>query len=101
MRRIILYFLLFVFTYSCIEEYYPESDSSDEVIVIDAVLKNIEGRQSIRISKSSSVTQPGFNTVHGCFVEIIEEGGLNYEYEESTDGIYRHNFQAGDLKNRR
>lgn len=96
----ILYFILIFFAAllnnGCIEEYTPEFRKSSEKLVIDGSITNLEGNQNIRISKSTSVSSPFFNGVSDCFVEIIDDQGNSYSYQESSKGNYSRTFTADE-----
>lgn len=80
----------------CIEEYIPEFKESSEKIVIDGSINNLEGKQYVRISKSTSVASPSFNGISGCFVEIIDNLGNSFVFIESTPGYYIRSFTSDE-----
>ena len=97
LNKIIL-FIVLGFLFSCIEEYYPESGETNEKIVIDGKLTNLTGIQSVRISRTVSITESSFRPVVGCIVEVTDNHGNSFEYFEARDGVYRREFKESEVE---
>ena len=82
----------------CIEEYFPESDSNSGKIVIDGKLTDVPGIQVVRISRSTSISDPHFQPVSGCIVEVSDIQGNTFRYNEVNKGIYHREFMAHEVE---
>lgn len=86
--------ILFVFTvslafYSCEDVINPELEEAQPVLVIDAWLNNIPGKQQITLTR----TQPYFENVlppgvSGAVVTVEDEKGKLYSFTETESGVY-------------
>lgn len=84
---------------ACIEEYFPDDEGQSGKIIIDAILSDREGEQSVRVSRSSSISSPSFDAVEGCSVDVLDEDGNLFHYQVSNDpGIYRRTYAPGELE---
>lgn len=75
--------------YSCIEPYIPESQK-DFVprVIVDGLITNESENQVIKLSYTSSIDSLKFDPLSGCFVEVLDDLGNSYFFEESYPGIY-------------
>jgi len=80
---------VFILLSGCIEEYYPD----DEVLkigtlVVQAHLNNKPGKQTLVLSRSSTLVYPEFDPLSGCYVEVLNREGDSREFKEVRPGHY-------------
>ncbi len=83
--------LMFLLTLvSCIKAYEPKfKDNAIQKFVVQGMVNNQEGWQYVNISISSSLTNPAYIPIEGCYVEIIDDENNKFELEEYEKGKYR------------
>ena len=97
-KRVLIILLTFsTLLCSCIEEYYPEDDNNNRKIVIEGILNDIAGRQTVNISYSSSIAQPEFTPFTGCLVEVYDAQNNVFQYDERSDGRYTRDFSEDEI----
>ncbi len=86
---------------SCIEPYIPESQK-DFVpkIIVDGLITNESEYQNIKLSYTSKIDSLLFIPLSGCFVEVLDDLGNSYFFEETYPGNYngkvtKENFVSG------
>ena len=89
-------FALGILTTSCIERYFPESETNFiPKLVIAGSISADEGDQEVVISESSSSDMPVFSPVSGCTVFVEDEKGNRLPFYESAEaGHYRGKFEG-------
>jgi hypothetical protein len=75
--------------YSCQFPYVAEIDDLSGLITIDGSLVKGDTIQTINVSRSTSLTQPGFDPVTGCVVVIEDELGNIFTFPETKNGKYQ------------
>jgi len=83
----------------CREEFMPEVNKYEDLLVVDGMITNEPGPYQITLSRSSSVNKPDFQPLSGCTVEITEENSGNSIglTERDEPGVYmtpENGFQA-------
>ncbi|OIP02775.1 MAG: hypothetical protein AUJ98_00305 [Bacteroidetes bacterium CG2_30_33_31] len=74
----------------CIKYYEPNYYEGDDArIVVNGVIKNIEGYQYVYINKTSPLNKYSINPMVKCKVEIIDSLGNSFPLDEFEDGKYR------------
>jgi len=81
-------FLLLLFTTACVDEYWPQLNKFENLLVVDGMITNDPGPYIVRLSLSSSVQTPIWNPVTGASIIIHEKNGISEELTEIEDGIY-------------
>ena len=87
----ILSFLLLII--GCITPFIPETDETQELVVVEGLITDQEGINTIKLSKSmdlgykKTVKKP----LHGCTVTITDDIGNSYLLTESDTGTYMTN----------
>jgi hypothetical protein len=85
---ILLSIALFIFS-GCIERYYPdEEELKTGTVVVVAHLNNLPGKQSVYLSRSTTLQYPEYNPLSGCYVELMASDGTVREFHESEAGEY-------------
>lgn len=75
---------------SCIEQYYPKYEKNAiHKYIVTGEINNTEGYQYITISMTSPVDRPTFLPLTDCIVEVIDDNGNTFMYDEFEDGKYR------------
>lgn len=87
--RIIILFALAVFGFSCVEEFQPELDEFENLLVIDGGITNEEGPYTIKLSNSSGLDIINVEPVTGAEVVIFEQNGIAETLTETEAGVYQ------------
>lgn len=74
---------------SCTDEYWPELDKYEDILVIDGAVTNAPAPYEIRVSVSTSVQDPQFNPYTGAQVTIIDDEGVVEDLTEILPGHYQ------------
>jgi len=74
---------------SCVEEFQPQLNESDELLVVDGKITNLEGPYTIKLSRSSGLDIHAIEPVAGASVVIIEENGPAVSLTEIEPGTYQ------------
>ncbi len=80
--------LLLIMVYSCEEEYWPEIDNYENLLVVDGYIHTGQGPYKIILSLSSPVQESAFHPLTGCEVAIQESTGFAEMLDEVEPGIY-------------
>jgi hypothetical protein len=88
-RLIILFCILVTMHLSCITPFVPDINITDinKFVVTGQVVDNIE-LQTVSVSMASSVTDPQYIPVSGCYIRILDDLGNEFPMYESGTGIY-------------
>jgi len=88
-QKIIRLILLVILLGSCTIEFHPETDESQDLLVVDGMITNQNQVNRIRLSRSTPVGTPlGSRAVKGAAVTITDEKGIFTTLAESPDGTY-------------
>lgn len=84
----LVYFLvLLLFCWACTEPYDFESETNEEIIIVDGMITNLHKKHQIRLSRSYA-----FNSTpiaeKGASVEVVSSDGNRYTFIEKADFIY-------------
>ncbi|PLW99310.1 MAG: hypothetical protein C0593_03475 [Marinilabiliales bacterium] len=71
---IIMILATFLLT-SCVEEYWPDLDKYENILVVDALIHDGKGPFEINISRSAALDMPVFNGVANATVKIKCDDG--------------------------
>ncbi len=85
---IIIGMLLLVVVYSCEEEYWPEIDNYENLLVVNGSIHTGKGPYKVVLSLSSPVQESAFLPLEGCEVAIQESTGYTETLGEVEPGIY-------------
>jgi len=78
--------LCLIFVAGCIDPFTPTIDENQELLVIEGQLIDREGYQHINISRSSPYNNPHFIPEFGCHVEVVDDQGNIFNFNESIPG---------------
>jgi hypothetical protein len=88
-QKIIRLFLFIALVAGCTVEFLPETDESQDLLVVDGMITNNNQVHRIRLSRSTPVGSPlGSKPVKGAVVTIKDENGIVTTLTESPDGTY-------------
>jgi len=94
--RSLLILLMMGILMSCVEEFQPELDEFDRILVVDGQLTTEEGPYTVRLSISSGLDIIAIEPVSGATVTIVEKNGPAENLLETEPGVYQ--TQAGGLQ---
>lgn len=78
----------FLFLNSCVDEYWPEVNKYDDLIVIEGGITNDVPPYTIKISKSSPIDTSKYLPFTGCVLKISSDDGINEVLIETESGVY-------------
>jgi len=88
-KRSIIVFLLLLSGAGCITKFVPETGETDEMIVVEGLLTDQEGPNTVIISKSLPLGKVSSRKpLRGCTVRISDDSGNNYLLTEQAPGTY-------------
>lgn len=81
--------LIFLFSMSCIDEFRPDIDRYENLLVVDGMITNAEPPYTVKLSLSTTVQNPVYTPLTKAKVTISDNQGNSERLEEITDGIYQ------------
>lgn len=90
--------LVIMITTQCVEEYSPNIDTTDQLMVINGSILQGDEEQIITVSRSTSVNDPAFIPVEGCNVFVADNRNNFFQFEEQTPGRYTARIDSIHLK---
>ena len=93
-----LLFVLLIIISSCVDEYWPEMDKYEDLLVVDGMITNEPGPYSITLTRSSNVNAPQFVPFMGCQIIIIDDLGNEEEFIESVSFPGTYTTDHSDLR---
>lgn len=87
--RDVVLLIMLVSLVSCVEEFQPQLDESDQLLVVDGKITNLEGPYTIKLSRSSGLDIHAIEPVAGASVIISEENGPSVSLTEIEPGTYQ------------
>ncbi len=93
---IILLFAALLFT-TCIEEYDLYIDTEERSLVVDGVLTDSLGEQTVEVSLSAIIGYGNDNIltpVPGCTVTVFDDQGNEFAYLEKEPGVYARQMEG-------
>lgn len=73
---------------SCIDEYWPEINDYENILVVDGMITNGPGPFRVDLSLSADVNHPEYIPLRGCQVNIIDDLGNQIRLLENQEGAY-------------
>lgn len=73
---------------SCVEEFQPQLEETDPLLVVDGKISNLEGPYTINLARSTGLNIQDIEVVTGAEVYILEENGPTVSLEEIAPGTY-------------
>jgi hypothetical protein len=85
----IIIFLAVLLLTGCITQFTPETNEGQELIVVEGLITDQPGPDTIKLSKSIPLYKTrGKSPLKGCTVYITDENGKPYYFAELNGGIY-------------
>ena len=91
---------LVLLTRQCIEEYNPDLSATEGLLVVDGSIIRGNELQSIFVSRSTPVNNPGFLAVEGCNVFVTDDRGNIFQFQETDRGRYDGEIDMEHLETR-
>jgi len=79
---------------SCIEEFNPELDNFNNLLVVDGGITNESGPYTVRLSISSNVNSNKKEKITNAKVIISTKGGVSEVLNETSPGIYKTKYDG-------
>jgi hypothetical protein len=90
--------MMFLLAWGCIEEYDTGSIYEHEGdIAVSGWITDEPGLQEIKLSLSVPLQKQVPTVVEDCFVQVEDDLGNTYTYQEFSPGRYFHRFNEGDI----
>ena len=91
MRRLnfIVIFILIIFSFSCVDEYYPDVEKYENLLVVDGLVTNGSESVVIRLYNSSPVNNPEIIPHTNAEIYLTNENQFLIPLYEADDGIYK------------
>jgi hypothetical protein len=88
-KTYIFFFILLLFLNSCITQFIPQTSEDKEILVVEGLITDQQGTNSIKLSKSlplggRSASRP----LSGCIVIVSDNLGNNVTFSETSAGYY-------------
>lgn len=84
----IISILFLITSIACVDEYWPELDKYEDLLVVDGFITNAPGPYTVKLSISSSVDNPSYIPYSGATVIISDQLGNNETLSETETGTY-------------
>ena len=81
--------LVFVISIGCKDEFLLETKDYKSYLVIDGMITNEPGPYSIKLTKSSPVSEYGEIPYEGCTITLFEKEGQSEILKEISPGNYQ------------
>ncbi|WP_339837351.1 DUF4249 domain-containing protein [uncultured Flavobacterium sp.] len=99
MKKLVLLFLVMIATISCTEPYALQSNTFEDVLVVEATLTNELKKQEIKVTRTFRLEENEPQTETNATVYVIDDLGNQYNFNE-TNGKYISEFEFQAVPNR-
>lgn len=72
----------------CIEPYAPEINESAVLLVIEGSVIREAEFQTVTVSRTTPLDEGTYDPVQGCSVWVTNGNGLNFNFQETSAGVY-------------
>jgi hypothetical protein len=87
-QRLVLFVFIIVIN-SCVSEFVPEISEEKELLVVEGLITDQPGTNTIKLSKSRPLGQKSeASPLNGCMVKISDDMGNTYSLQENEAGTY-------------
>lgn len=87
-QKIVFFSLLFLIN-SCIAQFIPETDEDKNLLVVEGLITDQPGPNSVKLSKSLPLGRKNVAIpLKGCIVKISDDQGMIYTLKETVAGTY-------------
>lgn len=88
-KQINIFILLIILLFqACIDEFQPELNGYEQLLVVDGGVFDGPGQIRIKLSYSTDVYNPKMNLISGAFVRIQDNTGETEVLNEPEEGVY-------------
>ena len=85
---ILFFFVIVIFSNSCIEEYSVKVSKYDNSLIVDGMITNLPGPYEVKLSQTSALNAVEFTPVKNADVSISDNLGNSVNLFELEDGSY-------------
>ena len=96
-KTILVILHIAVLVTDCVDSYIPDIRESQESLVVEGILTDQPGYQTIYLSRSSPFSDPALIPECYCQVWVVDENGNRYRFYEQEDGVYQDYITASEL----
>ena len=96
-KTILVILLIAILVAGCVDSYTPDIRESQEILVVEGMLTDQPGVQTIYVSRSSPVSNPGLIPENHCLVRVVDENGNSYWFYDQGEGDYQYLLTASQL----
>ena len=89
MKKLIVYIMVVFGITSCIEPFDTTIPGGNNLVVIDGAITDEEGPYTVKLTRSSLLTENNFPAITGALVAIEEQNGPSEILTEVEPGIYQ------------
>lgn len=80
------FFLIAIcFLYGCTEPYALQSDTFENILVVEATLTNELKKQEIKLSRTYPLEENGIKIEKGATVYVVDDNGNRYDFQENNN----------------
>ncbi|WP_298546274.1 DUF4249 domain-containing protein [uncultured Aquimarina sp.] len=87
--RILIVILICSTLNSCIDPFEIETENFENILVINTTITNEMKNQEVLLSRTFRFEDDGPLSEEGATIKVIEDGSVEYLFEESAPGTYR------------
>lgn len=73
---------------SCVEQYDPVLEDTQEALVISGMISEQAGRYTVSVSRSTPYKNPEYQPLEYCIVTVSNQDGDMIQYTDEGEGIY-------------
>jgi hypothetical protein len=89
LRKLLLLLLPLLPLPACIDEYWPEIDTYQNLLVVDGMITDGPGPFVVELSLSTNMNWPQYQPLSGCSVSIFDNTGDQIDLTEQEEGVYK------------
>jgi hypothetical protein len=88
-KTVVIFWIFFISLQSCIVPFHPLIENSNiSKFVVSGEVNDNDELQTVSVSVSSPINDPGFIPVSGCNISIFDDRGNQFEMQEAEPGTY-------------
>ncbi|MCP3927525.1 MAG: DUF4249 domain-containing protein [Bacteroidetes bacterium] len=94
MRIKLIVFFLPALLMACEEEFRPQLDEYEKLLVVDGAITNQLGPYTVKLSLSTNVYIHDFEPLQNAEVSILDDAGISEQLSEVEPGIYQSSIEG-------
>lgn len=94
----VFFFALMLSFSSCIEPYTADVEEATDLISVEGSIIRGEPVQTVVVTRTSAMVNPQFLPVRDCRVEVVDDQGAGFLFNENPDGTYTRTIPDEMLK---